>query len=425
MELAINRKKIHKKSYKNLFINVATFLIIFLGASCVVVDDILPSFLTIAIWLVLFICLLLKTKTINIRTLIFFLTIICLMWISVLVNHESVVNCAKHTFSFLVVFLYVNLFPLQDAKESITKVMLFIALISLVFFPLYIIFPSMNNLFQTNVNGHSYSILLLYVQTIGMKRNCGLFWEPGAFQAFLNLALLIELSREKINIRNVIVFCLTILTTLSTSGFIAAFFIFCYFFLNKHKSKRKIYLFFLLSASVAIFLLLFKDSFIEGQENDLFGKIVHFFKEADYEYVYGKNLTTSAIRYFSIIKPLEVFVHNPLTGVGYDGLRFATLQYTRGVISCTFVNWFAIYGVLFGAIMMLGYVLMSKKVDEPFFARLFIFLSLMAIIMSEDYTHNAFFYAIPCYGFLKNTKRNSIAGYLRGHINEKQVVVLE
>ncbi len=58
-------------------------------------------------------------------------------------------------------------------------------------------------------------------------RNCGPFWEPGAFQGFINLAFMLELltapKRNKAWFARIAVFSVSILTTYSSGGYVVLF----------------------------------------------------------------------------------------------------------------------------------------------------------------------------------------------------------
>lgn len=78
---------------------------------------------------------------------------------------------------------------------------------------------------------------ILYTQLYQLQsgsltlRNCGPFWEPGAYQGFLNLAIVINLlynKRDKQWKYKNIVFIITIITTFSTGGYITLFFVLIY-----------------------------------------------------------------------------------------------------------------------------------------------------------------------------------------------------
>lgn len=98
---------------------------------------------------------------------------------------------------------------------------------------------------ETNIDGGQIMrVFNLYFTQLGNPmdgnffriRNCGPFWEPGAYQGFLNISLWFELTmnlvRDKWWKLRVIVLIITILTTLSTGGYIVLFVILLYFFSN-------------------------------------------------------------------------------------------------------------------------------------------------------------------------------------------------
>lgn len=72
-------------------------------------------------------------------------------------------------------------------------------------------------------------------------RNCGPFWEPGAFQGFLNLSLWFELTlnrkRDLYWKIRVAVFIITVLTTLSTGGYVVLFSILLFYFIQVKKNN--------------------------------------------------------------------------------------------------------------------------------------------------------------------------------------------
>lgn len=101
---------------------------------------------------------------------------------------------------------------------------------------------------ETNLDGGTIMrVYNLYYTQLGNPRaglvydarNCGPFWEPGAFQGFLNLSLWFELTlNRKRDIywkTRVVVFIITILTTLSTGGYIVLFTILLFYFLQDRK----------------------------------------------------------------------------------------------------------------------------------------------------------------------------------------------
>lgn len=102
-------------------------------------------------------------------------------------------------------------------------------------------------------------------------RNSGLFWEPGAFSAYITLAL-IFLGIERKNLfrkeyaKHLIVFVITLLTTLSTSGYVVLLFVIILHYDFSHNVRycnKKILNIFLLIIAMVFVALIFKYFFME------------------------------------------------------------------------------------------------------------------------------------------------------------------
>lgn len=116
------------------------------------------------------------------------------------------------------------------------KILLFFCVVSLFCFTLNclgVVLPFIN-ITSTNIDGGRVlrvsSVLYTQLYSIGHSltlRNCGPFWEPGAFQGFINLALFFEIlslrEKNKLFSINSFVYIITILTTTSTGGYVTLF----------------------------------------------------------------------------------------------------------------------------------------------------------------------------------------------------------
>lgn len=80
---------------------------------------------------------------------------------------------------------------------------------------------------------------VIYTQIYGeyfLRRNSGMFWEPGAFQGYVNLALLfsIFIKKQKLMLLKVLTLMAALLTTYSTTGYIAFAFVgLVYLYVNR------------------------------------------------------------------------------------------------------------------------------------------------------------------------------------------------
>jgi hypothetical protein len=143
-------------------------------------------------------------------------------------------------------------------------------------------------------------------------RNPGPFWEPGAFAVFLNLALIFNLIIEKkILTRKNIILTITLISTLSTAGYIAFFLlVFAFYTINYSAVKRILYALLLLPILLTLYFSLeFLNKKVETNIN-LAG-------------------TTTTSRFGSAEADYKDFLKSPFIGWGrgeamrYGGKKFA------------------------------------------------------------------------------------------------------
>lgn len=121
-------------------------------------------------------------------------------------------------------------------KDRFKKVYLdciyFFASISLVFYALNLVGYDVPALFPAI--SRRVHCILLYNQIIGVCRNCGPFWEPGAYACYLLLVPLFYVGSLNNLIKDerkkTLVLLVALLTTLSTTGYVALFFLVMYYF---------------------------------------------------------------------------------------------------------------------------------------------------------------------------------------------------
>lgn len=375
----------NKVSYKS---EIALFLFLFLTGSYTVTNDIISSFLTIGLWVALALYLLASMKEINNSLLGIMMVSVFIIIISDIHNRENIVNTFSFVFSVFTVFLYASIYSFNEFKESYIKVMKILCIISLVGMIIFAVFPFLGNYFVSyGVTGKRYSNLFIYTNMHDITRNMGMFWEPGAFQTYILLAILLEISEKKPNIKTLIVFIATVITTFSTTGYIGIVLIFL-LAMVKHKEMDGRFKGFIVIAVIAILAVLyfFSEQIFSTESSTVFGKIINFFDRKDYD---SNRLTSVSVRYYSLLKPFEEFLKNPILGCGYEGLMERTARFTYGMNTCTFINWYAIYGGIYGIIMTIGFVKFSKCINDKGLALMLTFIILFIATMSENYIHHA------------------------------------
>jgi len=174
----------------------------------------------------------------NSKNLIIFSVLSFAIILNALINRNSnieVSNVINYIIKMFFIMLLCNNMEQKDFKEKFINIMFILSIISIFCF-VYSEFNLNNPLpFTKNETFGSSSFVYTPYFTFGwitsFHRNAGMFWEPGAFQIFINIALLFLLDKKSLNRNNIIqgaILLLTLITTKSTTGYI----IFTIIFLN-------------------------------------------------------------------------------------------------------------------------------------------------------------------------------------------------
>lgn len=393
--------KIHVN--KDFINSIAVFLVIFLTSSFVVTNNIISSAMTIVLWLFLIGVLFLYSRMVRFDIVIPIGILASILIINTLINGENIRNGLLFLFTYMVVLLYVSEFNVEEFSNKYCDIIYVLAWISIIGWGMYLLIPQLKGMFTVINNANNmYSCLVIYAYpTSGGIRNYGMFWEPGAYQTFLNLALLFEFLRKDMRLKRIIILIFTIATTYSTTGYLAAILIVFVFYLKKGTNK-KVKRWMTLFVVLALVLAYFNSDYLFGKtlstgHSTVFGKIINFLNSNNR----GHGMTSADIRYNAIFEVLKAFLERPVIGYGYQGLVERTKEYTHGMNTCTFLNYFAVYGLLYGTISILGFYRFTKKISNERIVYFGIFVVLFVITMSENYVTNAFFLILIMLGWKK------------------------
>lgn len=168
------------------------------------------------------------------RTLIFLITVIIIMSLSL------IFNTFKDAASYIAIFIQLlcawivcHSMSREKYDKIFVNIMLSLAIVSLLFYMIGLIFPRFIYLFpsytRTDLSIRYYNAYIyVFWENTGMdqpffsNRNAGIFWEPAVYQAFLNIALWYLLREKRIEYRfiKIIILIITILTTYSATGYL-------------------------------------------------------------------------------------------------------------------------------------------------------------------------------------------------------------
>ena len=145
---------------------------------------------------------------------------------------------------------------IEKFSRCYISIMRLIAIVSLLGYFFFQFFFALSLPEISNANDFNFKTLFFtnlpctpYLQ----NRNFGPFWEPGVYQAYLNIGLFFVLFFEdrKIRVFDAIIFSITIITTLSGAAFISMIMVYATFIFNTKSTKKESL------AKVLIIVLLF------------------------------------------------------------------------------------------------------------------------------------------------------------------------
>ena len=257
-----------------------------------------------------------------------------------------------------------------------------------------------------NTSGIEYYFLLFGARPVNsgiVTRSIGIFWESGTFCIFLNMALYEVLFDEGIEnkSRYIVVIVVAELLTFSTGGIACEVFILvAYMLLERNDSKKK----------YNIILTLF----------GLFTIVMIFWGDILFEQVLLRSLkngvTTSGsslARFASIVGNINIAMRNPILGSGYsniqkefinESIRLFSYDMRTNANANTILYRFAVYGVVYGMIMLVGMVRCAyyhQTIKRKSIIIAFIFI--IVLFMNENMQHSSIPYIIMFYGYNKKS----------------------
>lgn len=236
-----------------------------------------------------------------------------------------------------------------------------------------------------------YNMIIFNLGQITFNRNSGFYWEPGTHGGFLCLALFINLfyRKEKLTSGFNLIFILTILTTLSTTTYLALFFVIVAYLKNFIIRRPLIALFLLICVSTIGFLAFTRLDFLSSKIDEQIAK--------------RGSRQTGESRFSSLFADLRSLEEHPFVGTGRnEEMRFGKNFYNAdlrelhrnngiGVLLSTYGLFFFFF--FFYLNWRSFYLLLGSRVNA------WLLLTLVLIIaFSEDYFFKAFFIALALYG---------------------------
>lgn len=339
-------------------------------------------------------------RHIDIRTLIVTLLIVSSFVIVMLLNSDFRNGYFLQLLSVLLALKIANYIKFSEFIESFSKIIFLFSIASIGLFLLVCIVPSIMNILPTMSNSGNLEYGTILVSNImkleGTLRNSSIFREPGVFGIYLIVGLLYEFFyTANLNLKRITVLLVALVTTFSTTAFFAfALVVLGYVFKSKN-FKAKLYLY----IGIAVFLI--------------------FLLPLVYETVFSKldadttDYRSTLSRVASMTISLSMFYDHPL-GVGLSNFVNLYSSYSldlfgiefksEGEATNTFLNTFAIFGIMYGTVLVYTVWRLSCQYHMSLLITIIIFAIFILLFSSQDLRFSLLFNLLVMYGaiYIKN-----------------------
>lgn len=319
---------------------------------------------------------------------------------SMLVNEGFDVNFIQRVVLLWFSLAIVTTIDYDRLMDRYIKIMRFIAIFSMVCFvlsPILSVLP----LPRMHTGNISHINLFFSIVSTNTDRNYGPFWEPGAFQLYLNWAIFYELrNMRRFKLSDVIIFALCIMTTQSTGGIaILAMMVVYYLLFSKHDvSDRKSRKWgFGLKLLVVIMTIAGIAAFVTNPElyQAVFGKVVAL--QENSSEINSTNVS-SMTRILSVPASIDAIKLKPIFGWGIEGLQnevWRTYYITSNTNSILGLP--ATFGLLPGILYLWLFIKMVCVQNKNLLGRIWLFLILCAMFSTENLICSFFFWCVLFY----------------------------
>ncbi len=391
------------------FFCISIFILYLSSASYFVQDDIFTS-VVFAILLLVFLIKQLKFDS------LFFATIIVWFIINIFSSFINInqdfpyLTLIGVTLRIVMPYLIVKIIGVTFFDQTI-KYAYILSIIGLLLFSIqllatnlfYGLAPYLNLITQQeqSENGGWYIFIYMF-SSWAPYRNCGFAWEPGGYSCIITILLAINLVKRNFKLDKIsLVFLLSIITTLSTSGYLALFLLFiAYVIANKNVIINPFYLISL------IVTIIFAIHFY--QTSDFLGdKIDTYVENADVEYNHFTGIVRiNRIEEFN--RALDQSWNWPL-GNGVFLSEYRLNKYGTGTGSNSFASILTQWGWLGLILFFYSLFMFFYFFTKNYVISLIIPFSITFVLFSNPFSMRYIVFALFFYYFIHiNKQQNSL-----------------
>ncbi len=396
-------------SSRNIKTPSAKFIIVFYiilrsGVVFIMTQDRFFNYLDACFMVFLFFVILTERRRLNSGQIVALCFIVAGILFAQLIHNDPAYNTnISLILNLCLTFLVANIVDFDDFKKHFIRIIIVLASLSLALFllqPLLYGDYSKAPIIVIQDTAHYYNLWVWVSRLEQPARNSGVFWEPGAYQVFLNLALLFVMLdktlKRQYQILLAIILTITIFTTYSTTGYIVCALVYlATVAANMTKlSPRN------LAVGTSGLLLLAGVSVILINNETIVGKFG----------VNNPNYGSFQDRYNATQLDIQLMNDHILFGVGFgDYLQErVTDSYQTGTYAITTPNTYSIIGASLGIFALVFYSIQHLKLTWNLRSSLASFFLISLVIILLFSTENFLYFKLPhilfWYGFMMNSK---------------------
>ena len=340
--------------------------------------------------------LLIKKTRVTKKSLTLLVILVFLFFFSAIVSGWFKIGFVYNLILLLAGLVYASGYPLSFFKEAFCKIMTFLSLYALIIYFVNLFAPGVLSVFPVmyNTSGNEFRNAIFSISFYSLQlRNFGLFREPGVFMIYLNTALFFEWFSEKASTKRLFLYILTLLTTVSTAGFLIGAIIFAGGALYRKQTKNVI-------IALPLVILAY---YVLTQEDSIYG-ILLLGKVSD------GGSGTAFVRMASFLIPMRLFTEYPL-GTGPDLFNqlfpiFSASMYGEAfdgdLATATLFKMLAVYGILVFTFYFGAFISFIKKCYKNTYLRWLFFIVLFLALGNEDMRVSLLFNMMVAYGITFN-----------------------
>ena len=321
-------------------------------------------------------CVLFRQRVVEYRG---FLSIFCIVcsYVTMFVNSDSFSPYGLQTCITIISLIVAYSYSIEDFAFRYLCIIRIIAVVSLVTFIFGKVIVGIKFLPRiVSITGIQYvSLFFSNVCTVSLNRNFGPFWEPGAYQLYLLLALVFRyfvLNDDRKLIFDTMIFSIALITTFSTTGILGLLVFFLYVLIRKHN--------FGLGINLGLFVIVIS------------GCLYILLDDYAYQLIFGKlsqGLQRASVqsRYYSLVGCLKVFLQHPIFGAGEKTGEIISGMFGLKVsmTGTIFIN-FAEYGFCYGIIKLGLLIGFCKDISKDIVDFIFCFTIIFIALFGENFT---------------------------------------